>query len=137
MDKLTPAVALLGRLLISAIFLWSGIAKLGDPAAYIAMSGLPFPSFAYLVAVVVECGGGLALLLGFRARAAAAALAAFTLVAAIGFHAQAGDLNQSIHFMKDLAIAGGLLQIVAFGPGGWAFAADGRRAATLRAASQA
>jgi putative oxidoreductase len=80
---------------------------------------------------------GLALLLGFRARAAAAALAAFTLVAAIGFHAQAGDLNQSIHFMKDLAIAGGLLQIVAFGPGGWAFAAGGRRAATLRAASQA
>jgi putative oxidoreductase len=137
MDRLvTPAAALLGRLLLSAIFLASGIAKLGDPAgtkAYIAMAGLPIPSLAYLVAVVVECGGGLALLLGFHARGGAAVLAVFAVVTALTFHADAGDQNQIVNFMKNLAIAGGLLQIVAFGPGAWALAWKPRREVTARA----
>jgi putative oxidoreductase len=117
-----------GRLLLSAIFLISGFGKLAAPAAtkaYIASGGLPFPDLAYLAALFVEVGLGLALLAGYRVRAVAAVMAAFTLVTAFAFHFNLGDQNQFIHFLKNLAIAGGLLQVAAFGGG--AFSLDERR----------
>ena len=117
-----------GRLLLSAIFLISGFGKLAAPAAtkaYIASGGLPFPDLAYLAAVFVEVGFGLALLAGYRARTVAAVMAAFTLVTAFAFHFNPGDQNQFIHFLKNLSIVGGLLQVVAFGGG--ALSIDGRR----------
>ena len=122
----TPALAsaditaFVGRLALSAIFLLSGLSKLADPAgtiAYIQSVGLPAPQLAFLGAVAVEILGGLALILGFRARAVAVALAAFSLVTAIGFHNAIADQNQFIHFFKNIAMAGGLLQVAAFGAG--------------------
>lgn len=122
---------LIGRILLGVVFLLSGGSKLGSPEgtqAYIASAGLPLPVLGYFVAVVVEIGGGLMLLAGYRARLAAIALAIFTVAAAVFFHHAFGDRNQFIHFMKNVAITGGLLQIVAFGAG--AFSLDSRRAAT-------
>ena len=120
----TPAV---GRLLMSLIFILSGIGKLAAPAAtigYIASTGLPLPTLGYAAAVIVELGGGLLLLAGYQTRIVAAVLALFALVTAVIFHHALGDQNQMIHFMKNLAMAGGLLQVVTFGAG--AFSLDGR-----------
>ena len=126
------AVPLIGRILLAVIFILSGVSKLANPAGtqgYIAAMGLPLPLLAYIAAVVVEIGGGVMLLVGYRTRIAATALALFTLAAAVLFHHALGDQNQFIHFMKNLAITGGLLQVVAFGAG--AFSLDNRRAAAL------
>jgi putative oxidoreductase len=124
-DAVVPFV---GRLLLSAIFLISVLGKIQAPAGtigYIGAAGLPFPEAAYALAVLIELVGGLALLVGFRTRIAAGALAVFTLAAAVGFHSNLADMNQFIHFFKNVAITGGLLQIVAFGAG--AFGLDAYR----------
>jgi len=124
-DAVIPFV---GRALLSAIFLMSVLGKIQAPAGtigYIASAGLPFPEVAYALAVLIELVGGLALLVGYRTRIAAGALAIYTLVAAIGFHSNLADLNQFIHFFKNVAITGGLLQVVAFGAG--AFSIDAYR----------
>ena len=116
-----------GRMMMAAIFLLSGFGKVAAPAAtigYIGSAGLPLPAMAYAVAIVCEVGGGLALLLGFRVRFVALALAGFTLVTALAFHTALGDQNQFIHFFKNVAIAGGLLQVASFGAG--TFAIDRR-----------
>ena len=99
-----------------------------DPhkGAYIAAAGLPLPVVGYAIALVAEVGGGLLLLLGYQTRYAALGLAVFTVAAAIGFHHNFADQNQMIHFLKNLAITGGLLQIFAFGPG--SFSLDARAA---------
>ena len=131
MSRTNAAFALGGRFLLAILFILSGLSKLGAPEgtqAYIASAGLPLPVLAYLVAVVVELGGGLMLLVGYRTRGAALALALFTLAAALFFHNQLGDRNQFIHFMKNLAICGGLLQLYVFGAGSWSI--DTRRQAT-------
>lgn len=117
----------IGRLLLAAIFLSSGFEKVADPSgtiAYITAANLPLPAVGYAIAVVVELGGGILLVLGYQTRLAALILAAFTLASALGFHMEFDDQNQLIHFMKNLAITGGFLQIVAFGAG--AFSMDGR-----------
>lgn len=109
-----------GRLLLAAIFLLSGWSKLGDPAgtaAYIASVGLPLAEVGAYFAIVVELVGGAMLLIGYRTKLAAATLALFTLVAAVFFHSALGDQNQFIHFFKNIAIVGGLLQVIAFGSG--------------------
>jgi len=124
--SLLPA---LGRLLLAAIFLLSGVGKLAAPAAtigYIASAGLPLPQLGYAVALAVEIGGGLLMLVGFQTRITAWVLAAFTLVAAAIFHHDFADQNQMIHFLKNLAIVGGFLQVAAFGAGNLSI--DARRA---------
>ncbi|WP_042776860.1 DoxX family protein [Sinorhizobium fredii] len=124
---LQSTLALIGRLLLAAIFLSSGFEKLADPTGtigYIAAANLPLPWVGYAIAVVVELGGGILLVLGYQARLAALVLAVFTLASALGFHTNFVDQNQVIHFMKNLAITGGFLQIVAFGAGD--FSLDGR-----------
>lgn len=121
--------AAFGRLLIATIFLLSGANKVIAPTAtlaYIAAAGLPLPPLAYAIAVAVEIGGGALLVLGLRTRPAALVLAGFTIAAGIGFHHNFADQNQLIHFLKNLAITGGLLQVAAFGAG--RFALDERRA---------
>jgi len=87
---------------------------------------LPFPPLAFAVAAATELGGGLFLIAGYRTRYVAAALAVFSLATAISFHANFADQNQMIHFLKNVMMAGGLLQIVAFGAG--ALSIDNRRA---------
>jgi putative oxidoreductase len=122
------ALPLVGRIGIAAIFLLSGVAKLSTPGAtigYIAASGLPLPQLGLAIALLVELVGGLALVLGYRTRLVAGILAAFSIVTAFAFHGALGDQNQFIHFWKNVAIAGGLLNVVAFGAGAWSF--DARR----------
>ncbi|WP_422777598.1 DoxX family protein [Pseudomonas mediterranea] len=128
-STLSSSVALSGRILLSAIFLLSGVSKIGASAgmiAYIESVGLPFPSLALAIAILVEVGGGIALILGYRTRLVAAGLALFSVATALAFHNQLGDQNQFIHFLKNIAMAGGLLQVVAFGAG--RFSLDARRA---------
>jgi len=118
-----------GRILISAIFILSGVSKVAAPAAtigYIDAVGLPFAPLALAVAVAIEVVGGIALIAGFKTRWVAAVLALFSVVTAIAFHANLADQNQFIHFFKNIAMAGGLLQVVAFGAG--ALSLDARRA---------
>ncbi|HEV8695156.1 MAG TPA: DoxX family protein, partial [Lysobacter sp.] len=90
-------------------------------------AGLPLPQIAYGITVVVELLGGVCLLIGFKTRVAALVLALFSVAAALKFHTNFDDQNQLIHFMKNLAIAGGLLQVFAFGAG--TLSMDARRGA--------
>jgi len=122
-------VPFVGRLLIGLPFAMSGLSKLaavGPTTAMIRAAGLPMPSWALAVSVVVELGGGLLLVAGFKTRIVAAALALFALVTAVSFHSNVADQNQMIHFLKNVMMAGGLLQIVAFGAG--ALSIDNRSA---------
>ncbi|AXU19428.1 LysR family transcriptional regulator [Novosphingobium sp. THN1] len=117
-------LAAAGRVLLAAIFVLSGVSKLADPTgtiAYITSAGLPAPNLAYGVAVAVELVGGLLLIAGIRTRIVASAIAVFSLAAAFGFHANLADQNQFIHFFKNVALAGGLLQVAAFGSGRFGF----------------
>jgi len=114
------AIPLVGRVLLATIFVLSGVGKIFAPEAtvgYIASAGLPFPQLAFLGAVAVEVGGGLLLAVGYKTRLAAIVLAVFSVAAGLIFHSVAGDQNHFIHLLKNFAIAGGLLQVVAFGAG--------------------
>ena len=121
-------LAAAGRVLIAAIFLMSGFSKAADPASalgYIDSAGLPFPALALAGAIAIELLGGLALVVGYRTRLIATVLALFSLVTAFTFHANLADQSQFINFFKNVAMAGGLLQIVAFGGG--SLSLDNRR----------
>jgi putative oxidoreductase len=112
--------ALFGRVLLAALFLYSGIGKLMAPdatQAYIAASGMPFPMLGYLGALFVEVVLVTLLIVGFQTRLSAAAMAAFTLLTAFIFHSAFDDQGQLINFLKNVSIAGGLLQVAAFGGG--------------------
>jgi putative oxidoreductase len=116
----TRYVPFVGRLLIGLPFMLSGFSKVTTSGATIAMItavGLPFPPLAFAVAVATELGGGLLLVAGYRVRYVAAAMALFSLATALTFHANFADQNQMFHFFKNVIMAGGLLQIVAFGAG--------------------
>jgi putative oxidoreductase len=116
----TRYLPFIGRILIGLPFAMSGLGKLaayGKTTAMIAAAGLPFPPLAFVVAEAVELGGGLLLVLGYHVRPIALALAVFSVTAAVSFHSNFADQNQMIHFLKDVMLAGGLLQIVAFGAG--------------------
>jgi putative oxidoreductase len=120
MDNSNRYLPLLGRVLIGAPFILSGVGKLAAHDAtvgYITSAGLAFPQLAWLIAITVEMGGGALLLLGYRARLVALIVGLFTLATAICFHRNFADQNQMIHFLKNIMIVGGLLQIVYFGAG--------------------
>jgi putative oxidoreductase len=113
-------VGLLGRILMSAIFIWGGYNKAVAPTATMTMMGhygLPLPGAAYAAALIVEIGFGVLLLIGFRARLTALVLAVWCIATAMVAHYHPGDTGQMIHFMKNVCMAGGFLQIVAFGAG--------------------
>jgi putative oxidoreductase len=107
------------------LFLPAGIAKLTNlagPAALIASKGLPGSELLALITALLEIAASLALVVGWRTRWAALALAGFTLLAAALFHdfwaaSAAQRMAQSQAFFKNLAIAGGLLVLAASGPG--------------------
>src|SRR5690349_7796826 len=120
-----PLVLLVGRFLIGAIFLNAGLRKLlafGATAGYFSKLGFPAPELFTVLAIAIEVGGSILLIIGWRTRWVAWLLALFVLIAAFAAHrfwqfdaAQYG--NQMNHFMKNLAIIGGLLFVASFGPG--------------------
>jgi putative oxidoreductase len=123
MNKQTDTIALIGRIFIAVLFLLSGLGKLAAPAAtqgYISAMGLPAPVLAYFGSMAVELIGSVLLIVGFRIRAVAVGMAIFTLLTAVFFHRNLADQNQMIHFFKNIAITGGLMQIAAFGSGQFA-----------------
>jgi putative oxidoreductase len=119
-NTFSASVALAGRVLLAVIFLLSGFSKLAAPAGtigYIESAGLPAPQLAFAAAVFVEVVLAALLVAGYKTRLVAAVIAVFSLATAFGFHFNLVDQNQCIHFFKNVAIAGGLLQVVAFGGG--------------------
>ena len=118
---------LFGRILISLIFLLSGLHKIGGYEAtqgYMAAMGVPGALLPIVIAL--EVGGALAIILGYHTRLFAFLLAGFSVVSALLFHRALGDQVQFIMFMKNLAMAGGFLFLVARGAGDWSL--DARRA---------
>jgi len=122
------AVILVARILLASIFLLSGLGKAG--AGYTGTQGymeaMGVPGFLLPFVIVLEIAGGLALIAGFLTRWAALALAGFCVIAAAIFHHNLSDQIQMIMFMKNLAMAGGLLLLYVHGAG--AFSLDSKRA---------
>ena len=112
---------LFGRILLGHIFLMAGISKLG--AGYAGTQGwmeaMGIPGALLPAVIALEIGAGAALVLGFKTRLAALALAGFSIIAAMIFHSEFSDQMQLIMFMKNFAIAGGLLFVATFGAGSW------------------
>jgi putative oxidoreductase len=118
--------ALVARVLLVLLFLLSGVGKVmafDGTVSYIASHSLPFPALETVIAVAVELGAGLLLLVGWKTRWAALILAIFTVVAAFLFHRYwtyadaAAGMGDYINFWKNISIAGGFLLAFAFGPG--------------------
>lgn len=132
-NALQNPLVLAGRLLLAVLFLPAGIGKLtgfAGTVGYITSVGLPLPTVAAALALIVEIGGGLALIAGFGTRISALVLALFTLVASFFFHNYWGvaadqQFMQQLLFFKNIAVAGGLLTLAAWGPGAWSV--DARR----------
>ncbi|HZS69912.1 MAG TPA: DoxX family protein [Burkholderiales bacterium] len=131
---LTDSVDLAARIALAAMFIWSGIDKLflgtAGNVAYMQAYHVPLAGLLVYVAGLAELAGGLALAAGYQTRAAALVLGLFTLLVTPIFHnfwAVPADqaLNQTIHFMKNLALVGGLLHVVAHGAG--RFSLDSRK----------
>jgi putative oxidoreductase len=117
--------ALLGRILLAVMFVVSGYGKLtgfDGAAGYIASKGLPMPQVLAAIAIVIELGGGIALILGWKTRWVALAFIVFLLVITPIFHNYWAAppeqvMGQQINFMKNLTILGGMLLLLGFGPG--------------------
>ena len=124
-------LAFVGRLLLALLFLPAGLSKISGFAGtvgYIASKGMPMPTAAAVIAIIVEVVGPLALIAGFGTRWAALVLAGFTLVATFVFHnfwAMPADqvMMQQLMFFKNIAVIGGLLILAAHGAGAWSVGA--------------
>ncbi|WDE09999.1 DoxX family protein [Thalassomonas haliotis] len=110
-----------GRFLIALIFLMSGVNKIFSYAGTQGyMEAMGVPGFLLPLVIITEVFGALAIILGWKTQIAALALAGFSLVSAALFHADFSDQMQMILFMKNVAIAGGFLILIAQGPGSYA-----------------
>ena len=126
-STLNNSLELAGRVFLAVLFLASGLSKLGaysGTAAYMASQGVPGALLP--VVIFTEVAGAAAIIAGWHTRITAFLLAGFTLVSALLFHNNFADQIQMIMFMKNVAIAGGFLLLVARGAGRWSI--DGRRA---------
>ncbi len=132
MNGLQQNLPLLGRVLLGLLFVLSGIFKIPgwEPTlGFMNAAGVPLAALFLVGTIALEIVGGLALMVGYQARVAAAALALFSVVAAVLFHnfwAFSGFEQQAqmANFLKNFSIAGGLLLVVAFGPGARSVGAD-------------
>jgi putative oxidoreductase len=125
MTQLLTYAAPLGRVLLSIMFITSGLQKITGYAGtqgYMEMMGVP--GFLLPIVIIVEVVGGIALLIGWQARLSAFLLAGFSLVSGFLFHYLPSlgmegmeAQGQMISFMKNVTIAGGMLMVTAFGPG--------------------
>jgi putative oxidoreductase len=120
MDNMKTWLTPLGRLLLSSVFIWTGVSQLRDPAGtgqYFEHVHMPGGAAAVWISIIIHIVFGVALLVGFQTRIAAAVLALFCLGTAFGVHLPAGDFANMINFYKNLAMAGGFLYVVAYGAG--------------------
>ena len=123
MEKVTQ---LLARLMMGQIFLIAGLQKIGGYEGiqgYMESAGVP--GMLLPLVILVEAGGGLALIIGWQTKLVAMVLALFTLAAAVLFHNNVADQMQMIMFMKNIAISGGLMLLAVYGAGG--YSVDSRR----------
>jgi putative oxidoreductase len=133
LERYGDAAALVGRLFFSSMFLAFGYGKLtafAGTAGYMGSLGLPAPSLVTVLAIVIEIGGGLLMLVGYQTRLVALGLGIYVLISAYIGHSQLGDPNNFQHFMKNMAIVGGSLAFVAFGGG--TYSLDARTVASTR-----
>ncbi|HHH42546.1 MAG TPA: DoxX family protein [Gammaproteobacteria bacterium] len=123
---LKAGTQLTGRVLISAIFIMAGVNKISAYAGTQGyMESMGIPGTVLPLVILLEVGAGLAVLLGWQTRIAAFLLAGFSVLSALIFHANFDDQMQSILFMKNLAMAGGFLFLVAGDTHTWSI--DARR----------
>ena len=120
----TPALnsylPVLARLLMCGLFIWDGVVQLRNPAAavdYFTSLDVPMPNIAIWVSIPVHLLGGLAILVGYKTRWAAALLVLLCLGTAFGVHLPAGDMDNMMNFYKNLVMAGGFLYVINFGAG--------------------
>jgi putative oxidoreductase len=114
---MATTLALLTRLLLAAIFVIAGIGKIADPAGTAGyMQAMGVPTFLLPLVIALELGGGIALIVGFQTRLAGLALAVFSIVSAFIFHHGSDQISQ-IMFLKNFAMAGGLLSLTLNGAG--------------------
>jgi len=128
LNSLQNPLSLIGRLLLALLFVPAGYGKIAGFAGtvgYISSKGVPLPEVAAAIAIVVELGLGILLVVGLQTRWAALAMGLFTVVITCIFHAYWTDPTQQMMFYKNMAIAGGLFSIAAFGGGAWSL--DGQR----------
>jgi putative oxidoreductase len=122
----SPYLITIGRVLMSIMFIYSGINKIfGYAGAQGYMEAAGVPGVLLPVVILLEAGGGIALLLGLGTRWLAVAFAGFCVLAGLLFHLKPDDQMQMINFMKNITIAGGFLVLAGAGPG--ALALDNRR----------
>jgi putative oxidoreductase len=117
MHNLRKYLLPLARLLMSSLFIWDGVEQLRNPSAtadYFESVNIPVPGVAVWVSIVILLLGGAMLLVGVKARWAAAALALFCLFTAFAVHLPASDM---LNFYKNLVMAGGFFYVIAFGAG--------------------
>ena len=124
----TPALnfymPVLARLLMCGLFIWDGVVQLRNPAAaadYFTSLDVPMPNIAIWVSIPVHLLGGLAILVGYKTRWAAALLVLLCLGTAFGVHLPAGDMDNMMNFYKNLVMAGGFLYVINFGAGAISF----------------
>jgi putative oxidoreductase len=120
MRFMAPLLTLLGRLAMAAFMLQAGVTKALAPAATMAnfaKQGLAAVPAAYAITLTVELAVAAALLVGWRARGAAFILACWCVATAFVVHYVPADRGQMLHFMKNMCMAGGFLQIAAYGAG--------------------
>jgi len=135
MSATANVTALVGRVLMSGLFLSGGWGKLLAPAATQAgftRLGLPLVGPAWLLAVVVELGGGLAILFGLFTRFAAVVLAIWCVATALVAHTHFAERVQEIMFFKNMAMTGGFLYLALLGAGAWSLDAWWGQAAHRR-----
>jgi putative oxidoreductase len=131
-QNMQNSTALAGRILLALIFVLSGFNKItgfDGTAAYMASAGLPFTKVLLVLTIAVELGGGLLIMLGWKARWVALVVFLFLIPVTLVFHNPAADpaqaQQQMVHLLKNVAIMGGMLHLFAFGAGAWSV--DGRR----------
>jgi len=114
--------SLVARILLAHIFILAGISKItGFDGTQGYMESVGVPGMLLPLVIILELGGGLALLVGWQTRLISYAVAAFTVIAAVIFHSNFADQMQMIMFMKNFAIAGGLLLLAEHGAGDYSF----------------
>ncbi|QMS76814.1 DoxX family protein [Aeromonas veronii] len=125
MDKMKDVALLAGRVLLALMFVMAGWSKIGGYAGTQGyMEAMGVPGFMLPLVILLELGGGLAVVLGLFTRSLSVLLAGFTLIAAFIFHYQPAEQMQMLMFMKNVSVAGGFLALAAAGAG--AFSVDAR-----------